>query len=156
MTLKKRQKPPAIVNKKASYAYVLLHKYTAGIVLHGPEVKSISMNNANLQGAHCYFHNNELWLSGMHIHPYPPATHYNKPPTRPRKLLLKKSELRKLQKQKAEKSLTVIPLRVFLNDKHLIKVDIALAQGKKKHDKRATIKERDIDRRMRKKIIHHS
>ena len=97
MKSKKKTNLSAIVNKKAFFSYTILERYTAGIVLHGPEVKSIRMNNANLKGSYAYFHQNELLLSGMHVSRYDPATHYHESPTRPRKLLLKKSELRKLQ-----------------------------------------------------------
>ncbi len=140
-----------IINKQVSFSYNILERYTAGIVLHGAEVKSLRLRNANLKGSHCYFYNNELWLSGMHIGPYAPAPHYKQSPTRSRKMLLKKHELRKLQKKKTEKTLTIIPIRLFLNN-NKIKVEIALAQGKKKYDKRATIKDRDVKRAIERKM----
>ena len=153
--MKATQRSPLLLvtNKKAHFSYTICHTYTAGIVLDGPEVKSIRLHKAQLQGAYCYFYHNELWLRGMHVSPYPAARHYRASPTRPRKLLLQRRELNKLYKQKRDKGLTMVPLRVSLSDQGKIKVEVALARGKRRYDKRAAIKERDIKRRMRKKVV---
>ena len=137
------------LTKKAFFSYDILATYRAGIQLYGPEVKSIRLGRVNLQDAYCFFKDKELWLTGMHISPYRPAAQANLPAKRPRKLLLKKQELRKLEKQKLEKALTIVGIRVLMCAKGLIKVDIALARGRKKHDKRAAIKRRELDRRLK-------
>ena len=135
-----------ITNKKAFFSYHILDKYTAGIALLGTEIKSIRMGQVNLKEAYCLFAHNELWVKNMHISPYTPAAHYNHPPTRTRKLLLKKRELDRLKKGKEEKGHTIIPLRLFISEKGFAKLEIALAKGKKLYDKRASIKERDVQR----------
>ena len=135
-----------IPNKKALFDYELLDEYTAGIALQGTEVKSIRMGKANLKDAFCYFKNGELWVRGMHISHYQEGGIDNHETTRPRKLLLRKRELRKLQKAKEEKRLTIIPKSLFLTQKNLIKPKIALAKGKRAYDKRISIKERDLAR----------
>ena len=135
-----------IPNKKALFDYELLEEYMAGLVLKGTEVKAIRMGKVNLKDSFCFFKNNELWVKGMHISHYQEGGIDNHDPTRPRKILLHKRELRKLQKAKEEKRLTIIPKNIFLNNKGLIKMRIALAKGKKAYDKRATIKDRDLAR----------
>lgn len=137
-----------VVNKKASFSYQLLDQYTAGIVLKGPEIKSIRMGRANLKDAYCYFATGELWSKGIHISPYKPASYANQPPDRIRKLLLRKRELAKIKNEKQEKGYTIVPLRLFINDRGFAKLEIALAKGKKIYDKRASIKERDLKRSM--------
>lgn len=141
-----------IVNRKASYEYHLLAKYTAGMQLMGSEVKSIREGNANLGDAFCFFKpihkdgTEELFIRNLHIGVFKQASHYNHETLRVRKLLLKKGELRKLKSKSTEKGLTIIPLRIFLSDTGFIKIEIAIAQGKKSYDKRDSIKERDVKR----------
>ena len=137
-----------IRNKKASFEYELIDKFEAGIQLTGPEIKSIRASKASIMEAYCFFIGSELWIKGMHISPYEPASYNNTPPTRDRKLLLNKKEIEKLQKELKNKGLTIIPIRVFIADSGFAKVDIALARGKKVHDKRHDLKEKDDKRSM--------
>lgn len=139
-----------IKNRQASYEYELLDKYVAGIVLTGTEIKSIREGKINLQDGFGYFNNGELYVKGINISPYAQGTHYNHEATRERKLLLKKSELKKLQARTEEKGLTLVPTRLFINDRGFAKMEIALARGKKMHDKRDSIKERDAKRELNK------
>ncbi len=137
-----------IRNRQAGFEYELLDKYVAGMVLTGTEIKSIREGKANLQDGYCYLNNNELFVKGINITPYAQGTHYNHEGTRERKLLLKRSELHKLEGKIEEKGLTLIPTRLFINDRGLAKLEIAIAKGKKTHDKRDSIKERDAKREM--------
>lgn len=142
-----------IRNKKASFEYELVDKYEAGIQLTGPEIKSIRAGKASISEAYCFIKNSELWIKGMHVSPYEPASYNNTPPTRDRKLLLNKKEITKLQKDLTNKGFTVVPLRVYIAESGYAKVEIALARGKKLHDKRQDLKEKDdkraIDRALR-------
>ncbi|GAA5219562.1 SsrA-binding protein [Membranihabitans marinus] len=135
-----------IVNRKAKFEFEFIEEFVAGIQLHGAEVKSIRAGKANMTDAFCYFKKNELYMKGMHIAEYKFNTMHILSPIRERKLLLKKREMVRLQKKLKEKGLTLIPYRVFINDRGLIKVKIVLAQGKKVHDKRQSIKARDTKR----------
>ncbi|HOX83792.1 MAG TPA: SsrA-binding protein SmpB [Chryseolinea sp.] len=137
-----------IRNRQAGFEYELLDKYVAGMVLTGTEIKSIREGKANLQDGYCYLNNNELFVKGINITPYAQGTHYNHEGTRERKLLLKRSELHKLEGKIEEKGLTLIPTRLFINDRGLAKLEIAIAKGKKTHDKRDSIKERDAKREL--------
>jgi SsrA-binding protein len=137
-----------IKNRQASYEYELLDKYVAGIVLTGTEIKSIREGKINLQDGYGYFNNGELYVKGVNISPYAQGTHYNHEATRERKLLLKKSELKKLEGRIEEKGLTLVPTRLFINDRGFAKMEIALGRGKKMHDKRDSIKERDAKREL--------
>jgi SsrA-binding protein len=137
-----------IKNKKASFEYQFIDTFVAGIVLQGTEIKSIREGKANLQESYCAFKDNELWVLNMHISPYDMGTHYNHEPKRERKLLLGKRELKKLDSKSKEKGLTIIPFRLFVTQRGLAKVEIALAKGKKVHDKREDIKQKDIKREM--------
>lgn len=137
-----------IVNKRARFEFELLEKFEAGMVLVGSEIKSIREGKANLIDSFCAFSNGELWIRNLHIAEYTWANRMNHETKRARKLLLKKQELRKLEGKVKEKGLTIVPLRIFLNDRGFAKIEIALAKGKKTHDKRATIRERDIARDM--------
>ena len=137
---------PVIINRRAKFEYHFLQKYEAGIMLTGTEVKSLRLGNANLSDAYCLFHHNELILKKMYIAEYEQGNIHNHEPRRDRKLLLKKQELRKLERKMNEKGLTIIPFKVFFNDRGLAKVEIALAQGKKIYDKRESIKDRDMKR----------
>lgn len=126
-------------NKKAFFNYEILDKYHCGISLLGWEVKSIRNNKVNLANSFCYFKNNELFISNMHISPY---MLLKCDENRSRKLLLKKSELKKIQSLKDTKSIAIIPLNIYW-DRSFVKVTIGIAKGRKKHDKRIYIKERD-------------
>ncbi len=141
------KKTVEIKNKKASFEYHILQTYEAGIVLSGTEVKSIRYGKANINEAYCLFDkNNELWIKNMHISEYKLGTHYNHEPRRDRKLLLKKSELKKIQRRVMEKGNSIVPIRVFFSERGLVKIEIASAQGKKSFDKRQSIKEKDMKR----------
>ncbi|EIM72599.1 SsrA-binding protein [Nitritalea halalkaliphila LW7] len=137
-----------IKNKKARFEYEFIDTYVAGITLKGTEIKSIREGKVSLTEAYCYFRRNELYIKQMHITPYSMATVYNHDATRERKLLLNRKELDKLETKFEEKGLSIVPVRLFVNDKGLAKVEIALARGKKLHDKRQGIKERDVKREM--------
>lgn len=137
-----------IKNRQASYEYELLDKYIAGMVLKGTEIKSIREGKVNLQDGYCYFSNGELYVKGITITPYAQGSFYNHDATRERKLLLKRSELRKLESKSEEKGLTLVPLRLFITDRGFAKLEIALAKGKKLFDKRESIKDRDIKREL--------
>jgi SsrA-binding protein len=142
------QKNINISNRKASHDYHFLDKYIAGIVLTGTEIKAIRQGKVNLQDAYCYFDDNELYVKQLHISPYNYGTHYNHDPVRERKLLLMKRELKKLKNKSEENGVTIIPTRMFINDKGLAKLEIALAKGKKLYDKREDIKEREAKREL--------
>ncbi|HNR72716.1 MAG: SsrA-binding protein [Bacteroidetes bacterium OLB12] len=135
-------------NKQATFNYELLDKFIAGIVLRGTEIKSIREGKVNLQDGYCYFSRGELFVKGISITPYAQGTHYNHEAGRERKLLMKKSELLKLESKVEEKGLALIPVRLFINDRGLAKLEVGLGKGKKTHDKRETIKERDIKREL--------
>ena len=137
-----------IRNRQAGFEYELLDKYIAGMVLTGSEIKSIREGKVNLQDGYCYLNNNELFVKGINITPYAQGTHYNHEATRERKLLLKRSEIKKLEGKVEEKGLTLVPTRLFINDRGLAKLEIAVARGKKFFDKRNTIKDRDAKREL--------
>lgn len=137
------QKKINILNKRAKFEYELLDKYVAGIVLVGTEIKSIRQGKASIAESFCEFSNGELFLINSHIQEYAFGTHYNHKSKSDRKLLLNKKELKALEKGVQNKGLTIVPLRMFLNDRGLAKVEIALAKGKKLYDKRQSIKERE-------------
>ena len=137
-----------IVNKKATFEYQFIEKWVAGIQLTGTEIKSIREGNANIKEAYCLFDKSELWIRGMHIAEYSMGSYLNHEPTRLRKLLLHKRELRKIEGKIKEKGLTLIPFRLFISENGLAKVEIALAKGKKMYDKRNSIKEKDMKREM--------
>lgn len=137
-----------IRNRQASYEYELLDKYICGMVLKGTEIKSIREGKVNLQDGYCYFNRGEVFVKGITINAYEQGTHYNHEAARERKLLLKKSELRKLEASVEKKGLTLIPVRMFINDRGYAKLEIALGKGKKLHDKREGIKEKDIKREL--------
>lgn len=135
-----------IKNKKARYEYFLEDKVVAGIQLTGTEIKSIRYAKASLQESYCLFVNDELFVRNMHISEYTLGTYNNHEPKRDRKLLLTKRELRKLQTKVNEKGYTIIPVSLFINDKGLAKLEIALGKGKHTYDKRASLKEKDLKR----------
>ncbi len=135
-----------IQNKRARFEYNLMDKYVAGLQLSGTEIKSIRNSKANLSDSFCSFKENELFIIGMHINEYEFGNYANHQPKRDRKLLLNRQELNKIRKKLKDVGLTVIPLRLFINDKGWAKIEIAVAKGKKLHDKRNTIKDRNIQR----------
>ena len=144
-----------IKNKKAYFDYEILEKFTAGIQLAGTEIKSIRLGKASLVDSYCYFVKNELWLKGMNIAEYFYGTYNNHQPQRERKLLLQKKELQKLIRKTKESGLTVVPLKLFINERGFAKIEIALAQGKKQHDKRETLKLKDAKREMDRFVKKH-
>ena len=137
-----------IRNKRASFDYEFIEEYNAGIVLTGTEIKSIRAGKASVVDSYCYFHRGELWVKGMNIAEYKLGTYYNHQEKRERKLLLTKKELVKLEKKVKESGLTIVPIRVFLNEKGYAKVRIALAKGKKEYDKRESLKAKDAKKEM--------
>jgi len=142
-----------IKNKKAGYEYELISKFTAGIQLQGTEIKSIRGSKANISEAYCLFIKNELWVRNMNISEYSHGNIHNHEPKRDRKLLLTQQELDKLRKKASKKGLAIIPTRLFIGKRGFAKLDIAIGRGKKLHDKRESIKQKDakkaIDRAMK-------
>lgn len=143
------QKKINIQNKKARFQYEILDKYVAGIVLTGTEIKAIRDSKASIAESFCEFNDRcELFAVNMTIEEYSHGTYYNHKPKATRKLLLNKKELKKLFKDSDNKGLTIVPLRLFINEKGYAKLSIALAKGKKLYDKRETIKDRDNKRNL--------
>jgi SsrA-binding protein len=140
------QKHVEIKNRRASFEYSFLDTYSAGIILAGTEIKSIRQSKANITDAFCLFQGTELFIRGLNIAKYELGTDANHEPLRDRKLLLNKKELTKLSNKLKDIGLTIVPTRLFLNEKGLAKIDIALAKGKKLYDKRDSIKEKDVKR----------
>lgn len=137
-----------IKNRRATFDYAVLDRYVAGIQLYGTEIKSIRESKASLVDTYCLFQGDELWVKQMHIAEYRFGSYANHEVRRDRKLLLQRKELRKLQRQVKDTGKTIIPLRLFINEKGLAKVEIGLCQGKHEYDKRQTIKEREDKRQM--------
>ena len=143
------QNPINIKNKKARYEYEILDKYIAGIVLTGTEIKSIRNSKASIAESFCEFNEqSELFVVNMYIEEYIYGTHFNHKPRAERKLLLNKRELKKLHKEVKNTGLAIVPLRLFINDRGLAKLEIALARGKKIYDKRQVMKDRDNKRNL--------
>ena len=137
----------SLINKSARHNYHILETYEAGIMLVGPEVKSIRTGQANLKEAHCLIRNERVLLIGCHISPYKPAARNNPvDPARTRELLLHKKEIDKLLGKLKEKGLTLVPLKLYFNERGFAKIQIGLAKGKKMYDKRHDEKERDVKR----------
>ncbi|MDO5523578.1 MAG: SsrA-binding protein SmpB [Bacteroidia bacterium] len=143
-----KQAPVNIRNKRATFDYELLDTYTAGIVLTGTEIKSIRLGKASLVDTYCLLERGELWVRNMHIAPYFYGTYNNHEARRDRKLLLNRNELRKLTRATKETGFTIIPVRLFINEKGLAKLVIAVAKGKKQYDKRQSLKEKEDKRSM--------
>ncbi len=141
-----------IVNRKARFEYEFLETFIAGIVLTGTEIKSIRNGKASIAEAYCFLKNGELFIKNMYIAEYEQGSYNNHDPLRVRKLLLNKHELKKLERKKKDVGITIIPVRLFINEKGLAKLEIALAKGKKLHDKRQSIKERDVKRDLARKF----
>jgi len=138
-------------NRQARFRFELLDKLECGIVLVGSEVKSLRQGTATLKDAYAQVRDGELWLYNLHIAPYAPAARDNHEPERPRKLLAKRREIDRLVGQQQEKRLTLVPTRIYFKGRHA-KVEISLARGKDRFDKRQSIKERDVKREMQRAL----
>lgn len=138
----------SIKNKKAFFEYQLIDTFIAGIQLTGTEIKSLRDGKANLTDGFCIFIGDELFIKNMHIAEYSHGTYANHEPKRQRKLLLNRKELDKIKSKLKEKGLTVIPIHLFINEKGLAKLEIAVAKGKKLHDKRESLKTKDVKREL--------
>lgn len=150
----RKKSPVQIRNKKASFEYIFIDTYTAGIVLTGTEIKSIRLGKASLVDSFCYIHNGEMWLKGMNVSPYFYGYRANHAPQRDRKLLLNKKEIRHLLEDTKTPGYTIVPTLLFIDDHGRAKVDIALARGKKEYDKRETLKAK-VDRREMDRALKH-
>lgn len=135
-------------NRRASFDFFFLDEFVAGIQLTGTEIKSVRLNQTSINEAYCLFVNGELVIRNMNIEHYKEGTYNNHEPRRDRKLLLNYTELKKLSTKLKDKGLTIIPTRLFINERGLAKLDIALAKGKKNYDKRESIKQKDIKRQL--------
>ena len=133
-------------NRRALHEYEILETYEAGIELTGTEVRSLRENNCQLTDCFALVRGGEVWLHNVHIAPYSNGTYNNVDPDRKRKLLLHRREIRLLEQKTREKGLTLVPVSMYFNDKSLVKVELAVARGKKLHDKRQSIAERDVKR----------
>ena len=153
---KKTVKAPSIniKNKRAPFDYEFVDQFTAGIVLTGTEIKSIRMGKASLVDTYCYFVANELWVKNMNISLYMQGSYNNHQVRRDRKLLLNKKELRNLEQDSKSPGFTIVPIRLFINENGLAKLDIALARGKKEFDKRQSMKEKEDRREMDRAMKH--
>ncbi len=143
-------------NKKAWHEYFIEDKYEAGISLVGPEVKSIKAGKVSIKESYAEIKNNEVFISSMHVSQYNEASVYNVDSMRKRKLLLNKSEIRKIQKKVEQSGYTLVPLSIYVNDRGLIKVSIAVGRGKKKYDKRDSIMKAEADRHIERQMKNHS
>jgi SsrA-binding protein len=139
-------------NKKAYHDFFIDDKFEAGIVLTGTEVKSVRMGKVSIKEAHAQIKNGEVFVVGMHISPYDMGNRYNVDPIRTRKLLLSKKEIAKLVSYTKQKGYSLMPLKVYINDRGLIKVEIGQARGKKLHDKRRTMADKDAQMRIKKEL----
>jgi len=147
--LRKEQQMAEIKNRAAYFEYLIDNKYDAGMVLTGTEVKSLRQGKASFNDSYCVVHKGEVWVKNLHIAEYSHGTANNHEPMRERKLLLQKREIKKIESKLKEKGYTLVPLRLYFNDKNLAKMEIGLGKGKKVHDKRETIKQRDVEREMK-------
>ena len=136
-------------NRQAYHEFFIDAKYEAGMVLLGTEVKSLREGRASFNDSYCLVHKGEIWLKSLHIAEYSHGNVNNHDPLRDRKLLLEKREIKKIEGKLKEKGYTIVPLRIFFSDKGLAKIEIGLAKGKKLHDKRDTIKKKDVEREMK-------
>jgi SsrA-binding protein len=139
-------------NRGAFHEYHIEQRFIAGMVLSGTEVKSLRAGKASFNDAYCFFHKGELFVKSLHISEYKMGTIYNHVPTQERKLLLSKKELRKLETKIKEKGYTIVPLKIFFTAEGWAKLEIGLGKGKKVHDKRETIKQRDNERELRRMV----
>jgi len=138
-----------IKNRSAYFEYFIDAKYEAGMVLLGTEVKSLRDGRSSFNDSYCLIHKGEIWLKSLHIAEYSHGTVNNHDPLRDRKLLLNRKEIKKIEGKLKEKGYTLIPLRIFFNEKNLVKIEIGLGKGKKLHDKRESIKKKDSDREIK-------
>lgn len=153
MTSKKSKEPRAVAtNRKALHDYFIIERFEAGIVLVGSEVKSIRNGRANLRDSYVQVKHGELWLLDAHIASYDQASRENHEPRRDRKLLMHRKEINRLDQKSQAKGYTIIPLKMYFSDNNHVKVEIALAQGKKMYDKREAIAKRESDRQMRRAL----
>lgn len=143
-----------IKNRRASFDYEFIDTYTAGIVLTGTEIKSIRLGKASLADTYCYFVNGELWVKNMHVAEYFYGSYNNHVARRERKLLLTRKELRKLERASKNPGFTIVPVRLFINEKGLAKLVVALAKGKREYDKREALKEKE-DKRSIDRMFKH-
>ena len=141
-----------IRNRSAYHEYAIEDKYDAGMVLLGTEVKSLRDGKASFADSYCYFNHGELWVKSLHIAEYKHGSYNNHVPLRERKLLLNKRELKKMDAKIKEKGYTIVPLKIFFNADGLAKMEIGLGKGKKLHDKRESIKERESSRELKRKF----
>jgi len=141
-----------IKNKRASFEYAFIDKYVAGIELTGTEIKSIRSSKASIVEAYGVVVKSEVFIRNMYVQEYENGTHYNHEPKRDRKLLLNRSEIKKIERKVKTKGLTLVPIRLFINEKGLAKIEIAVAQGKKIHDKREDLKAKDAKREMDRRV----
>lgn len=145
----KKEQQVYIKNRPATFEYAIEDKLTAGIVLTGSEIKSVRSGKVSFNDSYCIFHEGEMWVKSLHIAEYVNSGYAGHDPTRERKLLLNKRELRRWEQKIKTKGYTIVPLAMFINENGFAKLDIGLGKGKKQHDKRETIKNRDIDREIR-------
>lgn len=138
-----------IRNRAAFHEYFIDTRYVAGMVLLGTEIKSIRAGKVSFNDSYCQIHKGELWLKSLHIAEYSHGNLNNHDPVRDRKLLLQKREIRKIEGKLKEKGFTIVPLHIYFNDKNLVKIEIGLAKGKKLHDKRETLRNKDVEREMK-------
>ena len=136
-------------NRSVYHEFFIDEKYEAGIVLLGTEVKSLRAGKISFNDSYCLIHKGEVWLKSLHIAEYSHGNLNNHDPLRDRKLLLQKREIKKIEAKLKEKGYTLVPLRIFFNEKNLVKIEIGLAKGKKLHDKRESIKQKDVEREMK-------
>jgi len=148
---KARKSSVYLKNRPATFEYAIEDKLTAGIVLTGSEIKSVRLGKVSFNDSYCFFHKNELWVRSLHIAEYVNAGYAGHDPVRERKLLLNAKEIKKWQQKIKEKGLTIVPLAVFINENGFAKMDIGLGRGKKVHDKRETIKNREAERSLKNK-----
>ena len=149
MTKKEIEKQVHLKNRKASFHYEFIDKYIAGMVLTGTEIKSIRQSKVSFNDSYCLFvSETELQIKGLHISIYERGTYLNHDPLRNRKLLLEKKELKKMYEKMKDKGFSIVPTRIFINDRGLAKIEIPLSKGKKLYDKRADLKEKDLKREM--------
>ena len=141
------------VNRQAFFNYEVLERFEAGLQLTGTEIKSIRAARVDLRGAHARLENNELWLHGMHVALYDPAGQRNHDPKRPRKLLMRRSEISEIGGKISQRGLTLVPLRLYVKN-HWAKIELGLGRGKRQYDKRKAIIERDKDREARRALRH--
>jgi len=138
-----------IKNRTATFEYFIEDKFDAGMVLTGTEVKALREGKASFNDSYCLMDHGELYIKGLHISPYSHGSYANHAPTRDRKLLLKKKEINRIVQKLKEKGFTIVPLRIYFSDRGFAKIQIGLGKGKKLHDKRETIKERETEREIK-------